>query len=124
MNVTEVRKYMEEGSYELSDTVELDVDFETAFEWDAQEVDLKSETVKVQYVRLTFEELLDLLEGRRDSLLTPDWSGQVVSRQRYSSDEPEQVNEPAYGGFGNTNGIPEMGDLQVDKELLDHAELR
>ncbi len=122
MNVKEVRKYMEDGAYAPHDTVELSVsEYETEFAWEDEEIDLKFENVRVDTVRLSFEDIIDILEGRRDNLLTPDWSGQVVSRQRYSSDEPEECNEPAYGGFGNTNGIPEMGDLWVDRELLDHA---
>lgn len=95
---------MDEYKFETNEEVE--------FEWEGF-----YDTVVIENFSLTEEEFIKVFLFNREIDIVC-WKGTVIRRNYYSSDETKEVNELAYGGFGNTNGIPEMGELMVDRKLL------
>ena len=51
-------------NYESSDIVELEVNYESDFGWCAPEVDLHYEIVNVQKIRISVEDIKNILNGK------------------------------------------------------------
>ncbi len=119
-----VRTRMDEGQYDPDDLVSFGVDgYKTIFNWDDEENDLMYEVVSVDSFSISFVQAFDILKDD-NSYATTAWEGRIVKKQRYENEEEEDADEPAYGGFSNTNGIPEMGELYIDQEVMNHANLK
>lgn len=96
---------------------EFKTDEKVEFEWEEF-----YDTVVIEGFSLTEEEFIKIFLFNREIDIVI-WNGTVVERCYYSSNEIKEVNEPAYGGFSNTNGIPEMGVLMVDRSLLRNSKI-
>ena len=100
---------MDEYKFETNEEVE--------FEWDEF-----YDTVVIEGFSLTEEEFIKVFLFNKEINIVI-WNGTVVRRNYYSSDKTIDVDEPAYGGFGNTNGVSEMGELMVDRKLLRNSKI-
>ena len=97
--------------------VRIETNREADFRWDDEENDLEYETININEVVLPVNEIKKLLlDG--EGIETTNWKGTVVKEKKFSEDKVKVCSKPAFGGFGNTNGIPELGALFVSEELL------
>ena len=77
------------------------------------------ETVEIEELQLNRKQIEKLLNSDIADTETYCWAGTVIESNG------KKVSRPAFGGEGNTNGIPEMGNIciyQADLLLADSME--
>lgn len=89
------------------------------FLWDLDEGGSMLEEVEVRYFTLQGDELIKVLSGSPVEIV--QWRGSTFSREM-PGEEKIDIDEEAFGGYGNTNGVAEMGVIEVNIEMIQNAD--
>ncbi|MDY0374003.1 MAG: hypothetical protein WDA59_08165 [Methanofastidiosum sp.] len=89
---------------------EIFIDPELIVDFEINNENTFFETIDITKVILSPSQIDWLLEY--GSIDTPDWEGKIIARDRYTG-EIEATSEPAFGGYGNRNGVDELGVIHI-----------
>ena len=115
--ITKPKKTIEEEIIKLLEEVDCEwvevtpYDQSIDFEYDDAREEININTFVIQR-----EDAIDILKNDENTLTT-NWEGTVLHRYE-DGEEVEVIQTQAYGGFSNTDGISESGELYVDRDLL------
>ena len=105
MKKQEIKKVLEnnEGNEFVLYFTELEYDFI----WDGQNTEERTfQVVSINEVVLTRDQIADLLDNY--FVETFIWTGTIIE------ENDKEVYKPAFGGDCNTDGVPEMGVIEID----------